>query len=59
MLKIYTDKKICKPKAIIFDTDNTLYHYKPAHKAAMEAVLDKSKKLLGVGSDEFIKFFTK
>jgi putative hydrolase of the HAD superfamily len=57
MLKVYTDKKICKPKAIIFDTDNTLYHYEPAHKAAMDAVLHKAKKLLSVEGDEFIKIF--
>ena len=36
------------PKAVIFDTDNTLYPYSPAHKEATHAVEKKVEKLLGI-----------
>ena len=36
------------PKAVIFDTDNTLYPYLPAHNEATRAVEDKVEKLLGI-----------
>lgn len=36
------------PKAVIFDTDNTLYSYSPAHKEATHAVEKKVEKLLGI-----------
>lgn len=42
-----------KPDAVIFDTDNTIYEYDPAHLAAMNAVAIKIKKLLGVNNVEF------
>ena len=32
------------PKAVIFDTDNTLYPYSPAHKEATRAVEEKVEK---------------
>ena len=41
------------PKAVIFDTDNTLYPYDPAHFAATKAVQDKATSLLGVTCQEF------
>lgn len=44
---------VAKPSAVIFDTDNTLYPYDPAHKAATMAVEKKAAKLLGVGDKEF------
>ena len=44
---------LAKPEAIIFDTDNTLYPYDPAHKAAMDAVYLKAQKKLGVSKSEF------
>ena len=31
-----------KPQIILFDTDNTLYDYVPANKAAEEAVFKKA-----------------
>jgi HAD superfamily hydrolase (TIGR01549 family) len=37
-----------KPDAVLFDTDNTLYPYRPAHHAAMEAVRSKSERLFGI-----------
>ena len=42
-----------KPQAIIFDTDNTLYQYEPAHSKASEAVEIKSCNLLGIEKIEF------
>ena len=41
-------EKIGFPKAIIFDTDNTLYPYLPAHKEATRAVENKVEKQLGI-----------
>ena len=41
-------KIIDLPKAVIFDTDNTLYPYLPAHKEATRAVENKVEKLLGI-----------
>ena len=38
MLKVLTKDIIAKPKAVIFDTDNTLYPYDTAHSAAIVAV---------------------
>ena len=45
------------PKAIFFDTDNTLYDYYPANKAAEEAVCKKAKNLIGIGKKEFLKIY--
>ena len=42
------NKVLNKPKAVIFDTDNTLYPYDPAHKKATQAVEIKVEKLLGI-----------
>ena len=53
MLKILTEKKISKPKAVIFDTDNTLYYYEVAHTAAINAVLEKAENILGIKKKEF------
>ena len=53
MLKILTEKKISKPKAIIFDTDNTLYLYEVAHSAAINAVSEKAENILGISKKEF------
>ena len=41
------------PKAVIFDTDNTLYPYDPAHFAATKSVQDKATSLLAVTCQEF------
>ena len=46
-----------KPQAIIFDTDNTLYSYEPAHKAATKAVEVKACDLLGISLEKFNKAF--
>lgn len=41
------------PSAVIFDTDNTLYEYEPAHRAATAAAVEKAVKLLNVRPDNF------
>jgi HAD superfamily hydrolase (TIGR01549 family) len=46
------------PDAILFDTDNTLYHYDPAHKAAMKAVRDKVTRTLSISTEQFDSAFT-
>ena len=40
-----TEKFKTIPKAIIFDTDNTLYSYAPAHKLALKSVFSKAEIL--------------
>ena len=41
------------PEAVIFDTDNTLYPYIPAHEQATFAVEDKVQRTLGINKPEF------
>jgi putative hydrolase of the HAD superfamily len=45
------------PDAVLFDTDNTLYAYEPAHKAAMHAVRAKAARLFGIGEESFDQAF--
>lgn len=45
------------PDAILFDTDNTLYAYDPAHAAAFAAVQDKVVKTFAIAPEEFAKAF--
>ena len=46
-----------RPKAILFDTDNTLYDYFPANKLAEEAVCKKANNLLGIKRKEFYECY--
>ncbi|MBO8240539.1 HAD-IA family hydrolase [Prochlorococcus marinus XMU1412] len=58
--KVYNNKSIFElPKAVIFDTDNTLYPYLPAHKAASKALAVKANKLLGIPIKLFNSEFEK
>jgi putative hydrolase of the HAD superfamily len=41
------------PDAILFDTDNTLYPYDPAHDAAQSAVREKVTKTFSISQDDF------
>jgi putative hydrolase of the HAD superfamily len=41
------------PDAILFDTDNTLYPYDPAHASAQAAVRDKAVAILSIKPEEF------
>ena len=46
------------PDAILFDTDNTLYAYDPAHAAAMAAVRDKVMRTFSIDASAFDEAFT-
>ncbi len=57
-LKIINEKKFGKlPKAIIFDTDNTLYSYAPANKLALKSVFTKAEVLLDIDRNLFEEKF--
>ncbi len=45
------------PDAFLFDTDNTLYPYDPAHAAAQSAVREKVTKTFSISQDDFDKAF--
>ncbi|WP_374591762.1 HAD family hydrolase [Aquabacterium sp.] len=45
------------PDAILFDTDNTLYHYDPAHEVAMTAVREKVTRTFSIDTDAFDKAY--
>lgn len=54
MIKIYDESRFAsRPDAILFDTDNTLYPYDPAHTAAYEAVRNKVVSTFSIKPDEF------
>jgi len=46
------------PDAILFDTDNTIYHYAPAHEAAQKAVRDKVVRTFSITPEAFDKVFS-
>lgn len=48
-----------KPAAVLFDTDNTLYHYDPCHEVAMRAARDKAVSLFSISPDQFDQAFRK
>ena len=50
-------KRLSQPEAIVFDTDNTLYPYEPAHAAAMDAVKAKATQRLGGLSEDFLEAY--
>jgi putative hydrolase of the HAD superfamily len=47
------------PDAVLFDTDNTLYHYDPAHEAAMIAVKQKVTGTFSISESQFEEAFGK
>jgi FMN phosphatase YigB (HAD superfamily) len=54
MIKIYHPERFLHlPDAILFDTDNTLYPYEPAHNAAQFAVREKVVKTFSIKSEDF------
>lgn len=58
MVKIYRPDRLDRlPDAILFDTDNTLYPYDPAHAMARRAVRDKVASTLSVAQADFDKAF--
>jgi HAD superfamily hydrolase (TIGR01549 family) len=53
-VKIYTKERFNRlPDAILFDTDNTLYPYNPAHAAAQNAVREKVVATFSIKPEDF------
>ena len=57
MKKLNKNLDLKIPKAILFDTDNTLYDYYPANILAEKAVCQKAKNLLGIKREIFFKYY--
>ena len=58
MLNVFRKERITKlPDAILFDIDNTLYAYDPAHEKAQKAVREKVVNTLSITSDAFDKAY--
>ncbi len=56
--KLNNNLLLGKPKAVLFDTDNTLYEYEIANTQANKAVYLKAKNLLGVDESTFCELYT-
>ena len=57
-MKIMNKERFARlPDAIMFDTDNTLYPYDPAHTAAQKAVREKVVSTFSITPEEFDKAF--
>jgi len=57
-MKIFKPEQFVRlPDAILFDTDNTLYHYDPAHAAAQKAVREKVTRTFSITPEAFDKAF--
>ena len=57
-MKIFNPARFTRlPDAIMFDTDNTLYAYDPAHKAAHKALRDKVVGAFSIAPEEFDKAY--
>jgi putative hydrolase of the HAD superfamily len=53
-MKIFNKDRFGRlPDAVLFDTDNTLYPYEPAHASAMKAVEDKVVRSLSISPEDF------
>lgn len=58
-MKIFNQDRLTQlPHGILFDTDNTLYHYDPAHLAARKAVRAKITRTLSVSGDDFDRAYS-
>jgi putative hydrolase of the HAD superfamily len=58
MVKLYAkDRFLSLPDAILFDTDNTLYPYNPAHLRAQQAVREKVMTTLAIKPVDFDTVF--
>lgn len=59
MIKIVNQSRFAKiPDAVLFDTDNTLYSYDPAHAAAQQAVKAKMMSIFSIGAKDFDSAFS-
>lgn len=60
MIKIYHPHCFNKlPDAVLFDIDNTLYPYDPAHEAAINAVCKKAMNMFTIQEEQFYYAFEK
>lgn len=58
MMRLFNPARFDRlPDAILFDTDNTLYPYEPAHHAAQGAVRNKVVSTLSINPSEFDKAY--
>jgi putative hydrolase of the HAD superfamily len=59
MIKINAQNRFTKlPNAVLFDTDNTLYPYDPAHAAAQQAIKEKVMSTFSIGAKDFDTAFS-
>jgi putative hydrolase of the HAD superfamily len=59
MIKIFSQERFARlPDAILFDTDNTLYPYEPAHAAAQQAVREKVVNTFSIKPAVFDKVYS-
>lgn len=57
-MKIINPQQLTRlPDAFLFDTDNTLYPYDPAHAAAQQAVKEKVVSTFSISTQDFDKAF--
>ncbi|MDP1955343.1 MAG: HAD family hydrolase [Polaromonas sp.] len=57
-MKIFNQERFIRlPDAFLFDTDNTLYSYEPAHAAAQQAVREKVVTTFSISAEDFDKAF--
>lgn len=57
-MRIYREQQFARlPDAFLFDTDNTLYPYAPAHQAAQRAVREKVVTTFSITPAEFDRAF--
>lgn len=57
-MKIFNPERFNRPPdAILFDTDNTLYPYGPAHAAAQQAIREKMVRTFAIAPEDFDKAF--
>ena len=57
-MKIFSQDRFTRlPDAILFDTDNTLYPYDPAHALAQQAVRAKVVKTFSINPEDFDNAF--
>lgn len=57
-MRIFSKDRFTRlPDAIVFDTDNTLYPYAPAHRAAQMAVRSKAVSTFSIKPEDFDKAF--
>lgn len=58
LVKIFNQERFTRlPDAFLFDTDNTLFPFHPAHDAAQQAVREKISSTLAISPDEFDRAF--